>query len=150
MERSNLPSNPSNKMNTQTVAAVAKQALETPRKKRDIKLVKEEVTLADGTTFTAMPVNNKSDVLRASLLMLFKHVADIHYEVVEIIADKFGHSVEELHKAIVEDPRWEKMLVDPLVVDLTATAKENSAPAPKPKKKKAVINTSDEPELVFD
>jgi len=133
-------------MNKQTVTAVAKQALKAPRKKKNLKLVNEEVTLADGSAFVPLPVQNKSDVLRASLLILFKHVADIHCEVVEIIADKFGHSVEELHEAIVEDPRWQKMLVDPLVVDLTETAKKQSVAKPK---KRVVIQTSDEPELVF-
>ena len=137
-------------MNQQTVASVAKEAVKAPRKKMNLKLVKEEVTLADGATFVPMPVKNSSDILRASLLILFKHVADIHYNVVEIIADKFGHNVEDLHNAIVEDPRWQQMLVDPLVVDLTATAQENSAAPAKPKKKKTVIQTSDEPELVFD
>jgi hypothetical protein len=136
-------------MNNQTVASVAQEALKTPPKKRNLKLVHEEVKLSDGSTFVPMPVNNKSDILRASLLVLFKHVADIHYNVVEIIADKFGHTVEELHAAIVEDPRWQQMLVDPLVTDLTATAKENSVCDTKPKKK-TIIKTSEEPELVFD
>lgn len=137
-------------MNKETVASVSQEALKTPPKKRNLKLVQEEVKLSDGSTFVPMPVNNKSDILKASLLVLFKHVADIHYNVVEIIADKFGHSVEELHAAIVEDPRWQQMLVDPVVTDLTATAKANSVPSLKPQKPKKVINTSEEPELVFD
>jgi len=138
------------KMNTQTVNAVAKEALKAPRVKKNVTLVKEAVTLADGAAFSPMPVKTSSDVLRASLLTLFKHVADIHVTVVEIIAEKFGHSVEELHEAITQDPRWEKMLVDPVVADLTETAQTNSTPPPKSNKKKAVIVISDEPELVFD
>lgn len=140
-------------MNKQTVNSLAKEALKAPRQKKTVKLVQEPVTLADGTAFTPMSVKNSSDVLRASLLILFKHVADIHVNVVEIIADKFGHSVEELHEAITQDPRWEKMLVDPLITDLTETAVAQSVPAPAPpksNKKKPAIVIAEGPELVFD
>lgn len=133
-------------MNKQTVAAVAKQALQSPPKKKKVTLVTEPVVLADGTPYKPMSVKTSKDALRASLLMLFKHVADVHVTLVEIVAEKFGHSVEDVMNAITEDPRWQNMLVDPLVTDLTEAAKENSVPA-KPKKK---IVMSQEPELVFD
>jgi hypothetical protein len=136
-------------MNKQTVNTLAKEALKAPRVKKQVKVVQESVTLADGSTFTPMEVKTSSDVLRASLLTLFKHVADIHVTVVEIIADKFGHSVEELHNAITEDPRWQQMLVDPVISDLTKTVETNSVPATKAKKRAAIV-IADEPELVFD
>lgn len=136
-------------MNKQTVNALAKEALKTPRVKKQVKVVQEHVTLADGSTFTPMEVKTSSDVLRASLLTLFKHVADIHVTVVEIIADKFGHSVEELHNAITEDPRWQQMLVDPVISDLTKTVETHSVPVTKAKKRAAIV-IADEPELVFD
>jgi hypothetical protein len=137
-------------MNKQTVNTLAKEAIKAPRVKKQVKLVQEAVTLADGASFTPMEVKTSSDVLRASLLTLFKHVADIHVTVVEIIADKFGHSVEDLHAAITEDPRWQQMLVDPVIADLTKTAETHSVPAVKSTKKRAPIVIADEPELVFD
>lgn len=118
--------------------------------KTKVTLVQEPVVLADGSVFTPLKVNTSKDALRASLLMLFKHVADVHVTVVEIVADKFNLKVEDIHNAITEDPRWTQMLVDPLVTDLTAAAQENSAPAPKEKKKRAPIVIVDEPELVFE
>ena len=133
-------------MNKQSIAALTKEALKASPKKKSITLVKEEVRLADGSDFTPITVTNTNDALRASLLMLFKHVADIHVTLVEIVAEKFGHSVDDIMNAVNEDPRWQNMLVDPLVTDLTAAAKAQSKP---PTKKKAII-IADEPELVFD
>ena len=114
---------------------------------KKVTLVEEPVTLANGNTFTGLPVKTSSDVLRVSLLMLMKHVSDVHVTVMEIISEKFGHSVEELHTAIVEDPRWEKILQNPMVTDLTETAIAHSQ---EPKRKKKPIKISTEPELVFD
>jgi len=129
-----------------TVKSLAKQALAAPPAKKPVKLVEEKVTLADGSTFTPMPVTNANDALRASLLMLFKHVADVHVTVVEIVAEKFGLQVDEIHKAITDDPRWHAMLVNPLISDLTAAATDTAVV---PKKKK-IIQISTEPDLVFD
>lgn len=122
---------------------LAQEALKTSQKKK-VTLVQEAVTLANGASFTPLPVKNSSDLLRASLLMLFKHVADIHVTVVEVIAEKFDLSVDEIHKAITEDPRWEKMMSDPLVTDLTETAEKQGF------SKKRVIKVSEEEELIFD
>lgn len=134
-------------MNQQTLAATAKEALQTQPKKKGVTLVKEPVTLADGSTFAPMEVKTTNDALRASLLMLFKHVADVHVTLVEIVSEKYGLSVNDVMNVVTEDPRWQTMLVNPLVTDLTAAATENATP-PKPKKKTIVI--VDEPELVFD
>jgi hypothetical protein len=132
-------------MNTQTLKSLASEATKTPKQKKAVKLVKEKVVLADGNVMPPIPVNNSADVLRSSLLILFKHVADIHLSIVESISDKFGIPVEELHKAITEDPRWKQMLIDPVITDLTACVNENTEKKPK---KQIVI--SDEDELVFD
>ena len=113
-------------------------------KKKPVTLVSEPVVMAGGSEFVPMEVKTSSDLLRASLLTLFKHVADIHVTVVEVIAEKFDLSVEDIHTAITEDPRWQKMLTDPVISDLTATAKEQSKPLKKP------IKVSEEPELTFD
>ena len=93
-------------MDLNAVAALSNQALKQPSKKKQIKIVSdEEIILADGSTMEPLPVKTSSDVLRASLLMLFKHVADIHISVVEIVADKFKIPIEDLHTAITDDPR---------------------------------------------
>jgi hypothetical protein len=142
-------SNPTFKMNSTTsVKQLAKQTLAVNPQVKPVTMVKETVTLADGSTLNPLPVKNSSDALRASLLMLFKHVADVHVTVVEIVAEKFNLKVEDIHQAIQEDPRWTELLVNPLITDLTAAAEEHAV-KPVPKKKKAIV-VSDEDELVFD
>jgi hypothetical protein len=101
-----------------------------------LKLVEEQTILADGSVFKPLEVKNGSDVLKASLLMLFKHISDIHLTVVEVIAEKFNIPVEDLHKTITEDPRWKEMFVNPVLTDLTKTAYENSSPPASPKRKR--------------
>jgi hypothetical protein len=143
---------------TSTVKALAKETAKKIPTKKQVKVVQEPVILCDGSTFKPLPVKSTSDVLRTSLLMLFKHVADIHVTVIEIVAEKFGISVEDLHKAITEDPRWADMFMHPLISDLTETATTNSVPAPTPapspsaptKSTKPSIVLLDEPELVFE
>jgi hypothetical protein len=166
-------------MDLNAVAALSKEALKKPLKKKPILIsAEEEIILADGSIMEPLEVKTSSDVLRASLLMLFKHVADIHVSVVEIVADKFKIPIEDLHKTITDDPRWQEMFVNPLITDLTKTVSENTSPAkkkrgrppmtpeqkaaakaarlaaktakptPKPKKKPIII-LSDEEEIIF-
>lgn len=139
------------KMNSTKIQTLAKEAMQQPRKKKNVKIASEKTVLADGSSFQPLEVKTSNDLLQASLLMLFKHVADVHVTVVEVIAEKFGLKVEDLHKAITEDPRWQAMLSDPFVTDLTATVEKQSVANPKPiKKKKPVIVLSNEDDLVFD
>ena len=122
--------------------------------KKQIQVIQEPVILSDGSTMKPLQVKSSSDVLRASLLMLFKHVSDIHVTLVEIVAEKFGISIEDIHKTIQEDPRWAAIFTDPLITDLTATVEENKVETKtetkterKPKRK---IQILEEPELIFD
>jgi hypothetical protein len=142
-------------MNPPHLNALVNEATKRPPHKKEIVLDHDDVFLADGSKFKPLPVKNTSDVLRASLLMLFKHVSDIHVTIVEIIAEKYGLSVEDIHKTITEDSRWSDIFVHPLISDLTETAEKQAEPKvtppakPKaPAKKKIVL--SDEPEMVFD
>ncbi len=116
-----------------------------PKTKKNVKLVQEPVILSDGSTMKPLQIKSPSDVHRASLLMLFKHVSDIHVTLVEIIAEKYGLSVEDIHKTINEDPRWAAMLENPLITDLTATVEENKVSKPK----RTIKILDDEPELIF-
>lgn len=121
-------------MDNAAVKALAKEAFQTARAKKTVQMKNEEVILADGSVFHPMPVKSSSDLLRATTLILFKHVADIHLVVVQIIAEKFGLDIDDIQKAITEDPRWTEMLINPVISDLTATAQENASP-PAPKKR---------------
>lgn len=132
-------------MNNSTVKSLAKEVAQQPKTEKNVKLVQEPILLSDGSTMKPLQIKSSSDILRASLLMLFKHVSDIHVTLVEIIAEKYGLSIEDIHKTINEDPRWASMFVDPLLTDMTATIEENKVA--KPKRKIQII--ADQPELVF-
>lgn len=119
-------------MDSKTLHTFAQETLKKPRKPIKINLKEEEVVLEDGSVCKPMPVKTTSDALRASLLMLFKHVADVHMTVVEIIAEKFHLDSEEIHNAITADPRWKEMLVNPTITNLTKTESQAEPPAPPP------------------
>ena len=56
---------------------------------------------------------------RASLDLIFAHVADIHTAMLNIIAAKYGHSVEEMIKTVMECPEWNNLYLHPTLKALT-------------------------------
>lgn len=110
---------------TFTKIAMAEGASIRPEKK-EIQLQKEEVQLADGSTMKPLQVRNADDGLKATLLILFKHVADMHISVMEIISEKFGLDIDEMHLAIKDHPKWIAMFDNPMVSDLTFDVFKNS------------------------
>jgi hypothetical protein len=128
------------------VSSLGSQALGSAPSRKAIQMKSEPVTLADGSTLPPLSVKTPHDALRATLLMLFKHVADVHITIVEIIAEKYGLHPDEIHSAITSDPRWTEMLNTPLITDLTRSTWEKAVPA----KAKKPIKIVDAEELVFD
>lgn len=128
------------------VSSLGSQALASAPSRKTIEMKSESVTLADGSTLPPLPVKTPHDALKATLLMMFKHVADVHVTIVEIIAEKYGLNPEEIHSAITSDSRWTEMLNNPLITDLTSSTWEKAVP-PKAKKPIKIVSTE---ELVFD
>lgn len=60
-----------------------------------------------------------SATLAAAIHALNCHMADMFLILVSILADKYGHSVDELIGAIKADERWTEAQVHPLVKSLT-------------------------------
>ncbi len=56
---------------------------------------------------------------KASLELIFAHVADIHILMLKIIADKYGHSMEEMIKTVMEDEEWNSIYLHPTLKTLT-------------------------------
>lgn len=65
----------------------------------------------------------------ASLHLVFKHVADFHMAMLEIIAEKYGHDVDELVKVVQEDGRIKDMTVHPVIAGL-GLIQQKDVPAP--------------------
>jgi len=52
---------------------------------------------------------------KASLELIFAHVADIHMLMLKIIADKYGHSVEEMLETVRENEEWNSIYLHPVL-----------------------------------
>ncbi len=56
---------------------------------------------------------------KASLELMFAHVADIHTLMLKIIATKYGHSVEEMLETVRSDEEWNSIYLHPTLKALT-------------------------------
>ena len=71
------------------------------------------------------PVKNASDALRVLLQTSLSHMADFQVMMLEIVAERYGHSVDELIAVVKEHPRFKNMQVEPLLTDLASHAEED-------------------------
>lgn len=69
----------------------------------------------DGEVKPYLPVEitKAREAYAASLDVLFKHVADFHVMIVQILADKYKLDEEEMLSAIKDDPRYTGMMSQP-------------------------------------
>ena len=90
-----------------------------PRAKKAIKVESGPLMLNNGNILEPLRVVTKDDAYRASLLMLFKHVADMHMAVTEIISEKYDIPEEDIIQSITNHPKWTEMMIHPLIHDMT-------------------------------
>ncbi len=67
---------------------------------------------------------------KASLELIFAHVADIHMLMLKIIADKYGHSVEDMIETVRENEDWKSIYLHPTLKTLTYFPIPESPPLP--------------------
>ena len=100
---------------------------------KSLTVVNEPVFVAkDGSVQEYIPkeIVGYREAYAASLHLVFKHVADFHTAMLEIIAEKYGHDVDELVKVVQEDSRIKDMTVHPVISGLNIiTQKDVSAVA---------------------
>ncbi len=82
------------------------------------------------TSFVPKDIKTSRDAYGASLHMLFKHVADVHVTLLEILAEKYKLSVDEMLQTVQDDPRWKNIPVNPVIhgctyVEPTITSEPN-------------------------
>ena len=65
------------------------------------------------------------DAYGASLHLLFKHVADSHLLMIEIISEKTGIDSNEIINVVKDDPRYKEMMVSPTINSLSILKKED-------------------------
>lgn len=90
---------------------------------------------------------------KASLQMIFAHMADFHMYVLDCIAKKYGHTPEDLVNTIRESPEWKTLYVHPTLqqftqglelqcrrfVEPTPPKEKEALPLPKIKRKKVML-----------
>ncbi len=96
------------------------------------KIINEPVYIhEDGNTVPYIPGHIKTarDGYAASLHLLFKHVADFHITVIDLLAEKYKFSAEEAIDSLHADPRFRDMIVHP-TIHAMGYFKEEDAKAP--------------------
>ena len=66
------------------------------------------------------PVEGPSDALRVLLQTSLSHMADFQVMLLEVISEKYGHSVDEMLEVIVAHPKYKNLVVDPLLTELAS------------------------------
>jgi len=82
---------------------------------------------ADGSMTPYIPetiVTNR-DAYAASMHLLFKHTAEFHVLMVEIIADKCSLDSTEIMKSIQDDSRYKEMNVNPTIYSMQHLEKKD-------------------------
>jgi hypothetical protein len=92
--------------------------------KKEVTVKKEDVVIRHPGSGEArskarpIQIDTTRDVWRATVLTLFKHVADMHHTIVTIIADKYELDPNKVIDVITDDPRWTELQVHPIIHDL--------------------------------
>lgn len=98
---------------------------------KSLTVVNEPVFVAkDGFVQEYIPkeIVGYREAYAASLHLIFKHVADFHTAMLEIIAEKYGHDVDELVKVVQEDSRIKDMTVNPVISGLNIITQKDVPP----------------------
>ena len=88
---------------------------------KSLTIVNEPVFVSkDGSVQTYIPkeIVGHREAYAASLHVIFKHVADFHMSMLEIIAEKYDHDVDEMVKVVQDDARFKDMTVYPIISGL--------------------------------
>lgn len=137
-------------MNSQEIASLANEAIKAKPTKKTVTLKKDTVHLDNGMKASDIPVKTPIDAYKATMLMLMKHVADVHEAVLQIVSEKYKIKLDDMMDAVIQHPKWKAVLEQPVIYDLTeeihSTAVEITAPpaekkvrAPRKKKTEAPV-----------
>ncbi len=88
---------------------------------KSLTVVNEPVFVSkDGSVQEYIPkeIVGYREAYAASLHLVFKHVADFHLAMLEIVSEKYGHDVDEMVSVIQSDSRYTDMCVHPIISGL--------------------------------
>lgn len=95
---------------------------------KSLTVVNEPVFVSkDGSVQEYIPkeIVGYREAYAASLHLVFKHVADFHMAMLEIIAEKYGHDVDEMVSVIQSDSRFTDIMVNPVIAGLNIIKQED-------------------------
>ncbi len=101
-----------------------------PRTIKSAKVVNEPVFInKDGEAEPYIPgtILTHRDAYSASLHVLFKHIADFHMLMIDVLAEKYNLDANEIIETIQGDPRYNEMKVDPKIESLLYFKEEDLA-----------------------
>lgn len=128
-----------------------------PRSIKSVTLQNEPIFVTkDGVVESYIPreILTHRDAYSASLHLLFKHVADFHLLMIEVLAEKYNLDADEIIQTVQNDQRMKDIQLNPTLESLTYFGKEDIAkvvpvvavsepakpePAKPPKKRRVIL-----------
>lgn len=74
--------------------------------------------LRTGEEYTPVEIKNPSLAMNACLHLFMSHSVDFFAIMLDIIADKYGLSKDEMVETVIQDPRIKNMSVNPIIHSL--------------------------------
>ncbi len=69
---------------------------------------------------------------KASLSLIFAHIADIHMIMLNTLSKHYGHSVEEMLEVVRQDPDWNNIYLHPTLKRMVYFEPEQEVPVEEP------------------
>ena len=112
--------------------------------KSKIQIVTGAVETVEGA-YVPHRINNAADAYRASLHMVLKHTADVFLTIVDIMAEKYSTTQDDIMDTITKHPKYKDAFVNPMLHDLGYLNPAAPAPAPAPAPASASEQRAEEP-----
>jgi hypothetical protein len=109
--------------------------------------------LRTGEEYTPVEIKNPSLAMNACLHLFMSHSVDFFAIMLDIIADKYGLTKDEMVETVIQDPRMKNMSVNPIIHSLgyfeqedlekifakMSVKTEEEPPQPQPPLKKIIL-----------
>ena len=104
----------------------------TQTQSKEITVISDVCTVNNGSTktytqhpYVAYKIKSSHHAVAASLHIMLKHMADMHSLMLEVIGEKYNIPYDDMVDALHNDPRIQKMIVEPTVHSLNYFTQED-------------------------
>lgn len=105
----------------ETACRICSEIIEEQRSKADdpSQILGPEHGCIDHMHYHARTLEESADeCYKASLELIFSHVADIHMVILKILSEKYGHSVEDMLATVMKHKEWKNIYLHPVLKSL--------------------------------